>query len=387
MSDPRRTERPSTLNEEILDAEIRHGIKLERLSGGIANDIIEQIREGDKELEAAVIPALPDIVEEENSLRLNGIERQIEENTNELYEDIRGKLRSEMRDVAEYETEYSKKKIGGIMGIAALLNLPSGDKIDDIVNKKIDLPSTNNPNKSIDEWVESMGEARKEKWAGTIRKGFQDGEVTAGEIETELLGGGSVRGQRRRAEDHASAVSRTATFQAAAGGMGLFVSANRGYFRGVQWISVLDERTTPYCAGQDGKIYREGQGPRPPAHMNCRSQVIPVTRPADEWPVAEDKVPPDVRRKATGQAVNEPNYREWLDNQPYYVVEQTLGVERAKLYAHGGLDFQDLTNSKGEFITLNRLKQLEEEAVERAEDAVTAKQLKQSQTLREKHFG
>lgn len=43
----------------------------------------------------------------------------------------------------------------------------------------------------------------------------------------------------------------------------------------VEWVSVLDSHTTPYCRGQDGKVYDIGVGPRPPAHYNCRS----VTRP------------------------------------------------------------------------------------------------------------
>lgn len=43
----------------------------------------------------------------------------------------------------------------------------------------------------------------------------------------------------------------------------------------VEWVSVLDSHTTPYCRGQDGKVYDIGKGPRPPAHYNCRS----VTRP------------------------------------------------------------------------------------------------------------
>ena len=43
----------------------------------------------------------------------------------------------------------------------------------------------------------------------------------------------------------------------------------------VEWVSVLDSSTTDYCRGQDGKKYKIGSGPRPPAHYNCRS----VTRP------------------------------------------------------------------------------------------------------------
>lgn len=51
---------------------------------------------------------------------------------------------------------------------------------------------------------------------------------------------------------------------------------NKEEFDGVEWVSVLDSRTTDYCKSQDGKTFDLGQGPRPPAHYNCRSITMPV---------------------------------------------------------------------------------------------------------------
>ncbi|WLJ71035.1 minor capsid protein [Sphingomonas phage Kimi] len=42
-----------------------------------------------------------------------------------------------------------------------------------------------------------------------------------------------------------------------------------------EWVSVLDDRTTKICRGRDGKIYIFGRGPLPPAHVRCRSTVMP----------------------------------------------------------------------------------------------------------------
>ena len=52
--------------------------------------------------------------------------------------------------------------------------------------------------------------------------------------------------------------------------------ANKNDIKEVEWISVLDSNTTPFCSGQDGKFYDVGKGPRPPAHYNCRSITQPV---------------------------------------------------------------------------------------------------------------
>jgi len=42
----------------------------------------------------------------------------------------------------------------------------------------------------------------------------------------------------------------------------------------VMWNSTLDHRTSPFCQAADGKVFPIDEGPRPPAHGNCRSSII-----------------------------------------------------------------------------------------------------------------
>lgn len=44
-----------------------------------------------------------------------------------------------------------------------------------------------------------------------------------------------------------------------------------------EWVSVIDDGTTQICLGRNGKIYVFGAGPVPPAHVGCRSIIVPVT--------------------------------------------------------------------------------------------------------------
>jgi SPP1 gp7 family putative phage head morphogenesis protein len=37
-----------------------------------------------------------------------------------------------------------------------------------------------------------------------------------------------------------------------------------------RWITASDERTCPECAPLEGTLWREGEGPEPPLHGNCR---------------------------------------------------------------------------------------------------------------------
>lgn len=47
-------------------------------------------------------------------------------------------------------------------------------------------------------------------------------------------------------------------------------------FEEYEWVSVIDDVTTKICRSRDGKRYKYGEGPLPPAHVNCRSTVLPV---------------------------------------------------------------------------------------------------------------
>jgi hypothetical protein len=47
-----------------------------------------------------------------------------------------------------------------------------------------------------------------------------------------------------------------------------------GYY---QWFSIIDTRTTDICISRHLKVFTAG-GPVPPAHMRCRSRVVPLPR-------------------------------------------------------------------------------------------------------------
>ena len=63
-------------------------------------------------------------------------------------------------------------------------------------------------------------------------------------------------------------------------GFGVFVSKYRFY----EWVSVLDSRTTEICSNRDGLRFEVGKGPLPPAHVNCRSTIVPVASRAGKTP-------------------------------------------------------------------------------------------------------
>lgn len=49
------------------------------------------------------------------------------------------------------------------------------------------------------------------------------------------------------------------------------------YYDEYQWCSVIDSHTTEICRSRNSKVYRYGNGPIPPAHVGCRSSVVPYS--------------------------------------------------------------------------------------------------------------
>lgn len=93
-----------------------------------------------------------------------------------------------------------------------------------------------------------------------------------------------------------------------------------------QWVSILDSATSDVCRHRAGRIYFYGQGPRPPAHYNCRSTTIPVF---------------------AGPAYPVPTYLDWWLRQPRPVAVDILGRSRADALRDGNLTATDLQRYDG----------------------------------------
>jgi hypothetical protein len=52
------------------------------------------------------------------------------------------------------------------------------------------------------------------------------------------------------------------------------------YYDEYDWISILDEVTTQICIDRAYQRYKYGEGPIPPAHYFCRSEIVPVSEGA-----------------------------------------------------------------------------------------------------------
>ena len=98
----------------------------------------------------------------------------------------------------------------------------------------------------------------------------------------------------------------------------------------VEWISTLDTRTTPICRVRDGKTgpvkptdnYKPPPGrkalkpqmARPPAHPNCRSTTVAITKSWKELGFDFEELDPGTRSSLDGRVPEDMNYFDWLSS-------------------------------------------------------------------------
>lgn len=172
---------------------------------------------------------------------------------------------------------------------------------------------------------------------GTRANGFEDGVLATTRRQAEMIVRTSV--------NHVSAQAREQTY-----------AANSNVIKGVQWVSTLDTRTSDICKGLDGKVFPLDDGPRPPAHPNCRSTTVPVLKSWQEIGIKAKEAPASTRASMNGQVPDSLTYGDWLRNQPAAVQDEALGKGKARLFREGRIEVRELVGVTGKPLTLEQLR-------------------------------
>jgi len=206
-------------------------------------------------------------------------------------------------------------------------------------------------------WVEGMSAARIDRVETAIRMGIVEGQ-TIDEIIRRLKGtramnytDGILDISRRSAKSmaityisHVSSAARQQVFE-----------SNSTLLKGVEWVSTLDGRTSSVCQARDGEVYPTNSGPRPPAHIGCRSTTIPVLKSWKELGIDIEEVPEGTRASMDGQVSAKETYQTWLAKKPADFQDHVLGKGKGELFRKGDLTLDKFVDLNGHALTLEQL--------------------------------
>lgn len=336
----------------LYDRGVRHRIALERYGGSEMRAILVFLREAERETLLKVRTIEVEGVETLTRARkLASLQTLLDELRliyAEIYQRMTARILEGMEDLAAFEAEFTTKSLaralqdlGEVVAYgkadaaagALRILIPTANQLAAVVASR---PLTfGSQTDTMRAFLDGLEPAHFGRIETAIRQGFIEGESVK-DISQRIRLASAVN------ERGAEAIARTAITHVAAEVAQESYETNAEFVTAVEWVAVLDTRTTSICRSRDGQHFDLDGGPRPPAHPRCRSTVIPV-----------------VEGLGTPQRQT---YGDWLARQSAETQDDVLGKERAKLF-RGGAKIETFTADNGRTLTLKELRALMDEEI------------------------
>ncbi|MEQ1976641.1 phage minor head protein [Xenorhabdus sp. SGI240] len=367
------------INEMIMDELIAHSLFSGRYGTGVARKMVKALNEFDAELTASLIVALDDTNIDAGSFTVRRLEslllsvRAINKNAVESAFSV---LSREMLEHARYEMGYYPSLFDSLLPDAVLRKYPLVGITEEMLYSSV--MARPFQGKLLSEWADGLEKDRMTRISNTVRHGYLNGE-SAVEIGRKIRGHanqGYKDGSLQMSRANATTIAKTAVSHLQAVAREQFVEANRDILDCKRWVSTLDNKTSNDCIVRDGLKYTLGgkpighkvpylQGPGK-IHFNCRSIETLVVKSWRELGIDADEMSEGTRASMDGQVPAETKFIEWIQRQPAWRQKQVFGETRYRLMKDGGMHPLQFYTDKGEFISLDKLKEIDEQAFKEA---------------------
>lgn len=379
-----------TVNEELLDAVIRHQIFLLRYSGAVRNRIAAILNKTEAELAMRIRDQLRNSEGVTTSVewkRLEALLAALEGIRRKGWKEATAYLLEEMTELAYQEPITLDGIIQTVIPVEIGTVMPSANFL-----KAIAL-SRPFEGRILKDWADAMAAEDIRRIHTAVQAGMVAGE-TSSTIARRVVGTGSLMGADGATEmtrRQVQAVVRTAVQHVANGARNSFLLENAALIAEEQFVATLDSRTTPICRAQDGKRYPVGKGPMPPLHFSCRSlRVASIdgtllgdrpAKPTTERMLAAEyakanglgkvrsrsDLPRGTKgdfyawsrkriRELVGPIPASETFQTWLSKQTNTFQNELLGDTKAKLFRSGGLKLDKFVDlNTGREFTLKEL--------------------------------
>ena len=352
---------PTPVNDILFDRTIRHAHFLQRLSATEANQII-------RFLEREVYPDLVDKIEARlrasltgrtrslrSTERLKALSLEIDRLIQEGHATAFRMAMTGMRDAAVMEGTFVASILGSSVGdFGFTANTPAGPLLRAIVQ---DTPVRGEFVRN--QWGQMTANTRA-KVKAAINIGIAEGEGVDKIVRRLRVGGSSLNpGILASPKHEVRRIVRTAMNNTLNQARELTYAENAHLIKEVRWVSTLDARTSHICAALDGQTFGIEEGPRPPAHHNCRSTTVPITKSWKELGIPLKDAPPGTRASMNGQVPSNVFYPEWLKGQSTAIQNQVLGPTLGKHFRAGRVDIRKFIDQQNRPLSVANILRLE----------------------------
>lgn len=367
----------ASLNQRFLDFQVAQQVRWIRVQNRDVREALKILRRADEELADALRRAdLDEAVYPPE--RTEALRRQIARLIATVHDSLAHAVRRDVREAAaasaDVEAEAFRRLLPagldpttpnlGVIQTVAVLRAYGGAPLAD--------------------WLARLREADVRRAWGAIVDGITTGTTTE-DIIRGVIGRRTLRyrdGVREVTRRGAEALVRTAITHATSVGRQMVWEDNQRLISSVRWVATLDTRTSPVCRARDGRVgpvtadadWSPPRGAarlsppmaRPPAHPNCRSTTVAVTRSWRDLGIDRDDLDPETRASMDGRVPAEDTYFSWLSRQSAATQSEVLGPTRYALWQDGGVRPERFQNDAGVYYTLAELRRRQPKAFEEA---------------------
>lgn len=172
----------------------------------------------------------------------------------------------------------------------------------------------------------------------------------------------AIEASRRHTHSIVSTAIAAATNQARLAAL----QANSDIVKGIQQVSILDNRTSQTCLAYSGQAWDiETLEPilgstlpfnnGPPRHFNCRSTLVPILYGWKELGAFGAALPDRIKKRLDGKAPGDITFDQWLRGKSKSFQDKLLGPSRARLWRSGDITLTQLVDMRGNPLTLEQL--------------------------------
>lgn len=357
-----------TTNTRLRDAAVDHEVDLRRYSETAVRRMLHLLERADARLTAQIAEALLRLDRGSFTIeRLDALLASVRATSAQAYAALFDELREAMRGLAEVEAAAAHAQLASTVPAPVQARIPLvGVAAEQVYAAAMARPFQG---RLLAGWAATLETRQLATVQNAVRLGYVTGETTADIVRrirgTKALGfkdGVLARSRREVATVVNTALSHTAQTARQA-----VVDANADLVKGVQWVSTLDQRTSPPCRIRDGLVYAPkthkpighkipwGDGPGR-LHFNCRSTSVPVLKSYKELGLDIEDLPAGTRASMDGQVPADLKFGDWLLKQSPTRQDEILGPTRGRLLREGRLKLPDFYDGKGRPLTLAELR-------------------------------
>lgn len=322
---------PSDLLTQIAS---RHAVYLEGAKTRYVNEFEDFLKDMERDILAQLRRV--DDFESFSGRRLNVLLKAVRDTLDSGFGNYEDAWRLQLAELMEYEADFEARSLGQV--VKADFNLPSPAQLMTAAFSRPLSVSGVDGGSLLEPFFRTWTERAKQRVEGAIRLGSAQG-LTTQEVVRRIRG--TRKGRYRDGIVHAmrreiSLMARTSLQHVAATARVDLWGRNEDIIKEMEFLAVLDGRTSTICRSLSGQRFPVGKGPIPPLHIGCRSVLVPVLNDGLDF---LDGAGRQFARGEDGVERVSPDltYYEWLKTQGAAFQDSVLGPTRGKLLREGGL--------------------------------------------------